>query len=92
MEQLNSRLNTEKQYCDFGFTHKASSVNSGVTYSAYKFLPSMEEKLKGQMILAEKIRAVDADYVATLVIEKHFLKDIKGNMRKFSQQKFRCIR
>jgi len=89
--QLKSRLNTEKQYYDFGFTHAVSSINAGVTYSAYKFLPSMEEKLKGQMALAEKIRAVDADDVATLVIEKHFLKDIKGNMRKFSQQKFRCV-
>src|SRR3989338_2372658 len=50
----------------------------------------MEEKLKGQMELAEKIRAVDAVDVARLVIEKHLLRDIKGNLRKFSMQEFRC--
>ena len=51
----------------------------------------MEEKLKGQMELAEKIRAVDTSDVARLVIEKHFIRDIKGNLRKFSQQMFRCV-
>ena len=25
------------------------------------------------------------------MIEKHFLKDIKGNLRKFSSQEFRCV-
>jgi len=50
----------------------------------------MEDKLKGQMELAEKIRAVDENDVARLVIEKHFLRDIRGNLRKFSMQRFRC--
>jgi len=27
-----------------------------------------------------------------LVIQKHFLKDIKGNLRKFSMQQFRCAK
>ena len=43
------------------------------------------------MDLAEKIRAVDTSDVATLVIEKHFIRDIKGNLRKFSMQQFRCV-
>ena len=50
----------------------------------------MEEKLKGQMVLAERIRAVDPKDVARLVVEKHLLKDIRGNLRKFSNQQFRC--
>ena len=50
----------------------------------------MEEKLFGQMEIAKKVRAVDMDDVAKLVIQKHFLKDIKGNLRKFSMQQFRC--
>ncbi len=74
-----------------GFTHNTDNINSGIRCSAYKTLPSMEEKLRGQMDLAEKIRAVDAEEVARLVIEKHFLKDIKGNLRKFSMQQFRCV-
>jgi DNA polymerase II large subunit len=52
----------------------------------------MEDKLRGQMDLAEKIMAVDASDVARLVIEKHFLKDTKGNLRKFSMQEFRCVK
>ncbi len=90
VEQLGKRLRTEKQYEKIGYTHPVSDINGGVTCSAYKVLPSMEEKLKGQMELAEKIRAVDTNDVAKLVIEKHFLKDTKGNLRKFSVQKFRC--
>jgi len=91
IEQLGKRLNKEGQYEKMGFTHDTENINLGVRCSAYKTLPSMEEKLKGQMELAEKIRAVDTSDVARLVIEKHFLRDIKGNLRKFSQQQFRCV-
>ncbi|MBI4439808.1 DNA polymerase II large subunit [Candidatus Woesearchaeota archaeon] len=90
IERLRGRLNTERQYEGMGFTHNTTDLNKGFTCSAYKTLPSMEEKLKGQTRLAEKIRAVDERDVARLVIEKHFLKDIKGNLRKFSTQQFRC--
>ncbi len=91
IEQLSDRLGSEKQYYDFGFTHNTSDINDGIRCSAYKTMPSMEEKLLGQMKLAEKIRAADEVDVARLVIEKHFLPDIKGNLRKFSMQQFRCV-
>lgn len=91
IEMLGNRLNTPKQYEGFGFTHPTSNINSGVNHSAYKTLETMEDKLKGQMRLAEKIRAVEASEVAQMVIEKHFLKDIKGNLRQFSMQDFRCV-
>jgi DNA polymerase II large subunit len=51
----------------------------------------MQEKVLGQMQIAEKLRAVDADDVARLIIERHFMRDIKGNLRKFSMQSFRCV-
>ncbi len=92
VEQLVSRLGTEKEYYEIGYTHPVSNINQGVKCSAYKLIPSMEEKLKGQMELAEKIRAVDTSDVARLVIEKHFLKDIRGNLRKFSMQQVRCVK
>lgn len=91
IEQLGNFLNTERQYKFIGFTHYVENINNGVRCSAYKILPSMEEKLKGQLRLADLIRAVDATDVARLVIEKHFLRDIKGNLRKFSTQQFRCV-
>ncbi len=92
VETLAKRLGTEKQYEGFGFTHGTTNINAGVRCSAYKTLPTMEEKLKGQMDIAEKVRAVDASDVARLVIEKHLLKDTRGNMRKFTTQQFRCVK
>lgn len=90
IEQLGKRLETYKQYYDFGFTHNVSDMNAGILCSAYKTIPSMEEKLTGQMELADKIMAVDGPDVARLVIEKHLIRDIRGNLRKFSMQQFRC--
>ena len=92
VEQLRSRLGKVTQYEQIGFTHHVDDFNKGVRCSAYKTLPSMEEKLIGQMELAKRIRAVDMDDVAKLVIQKHFLKDIKGNLKKFSMQQFRCVK
>jgi DNA polymerase II large subunit len=89
--QIKSLLDKPEQYEGFGFTHDFTDMNETVACSAYKTLPSMEDKLKGQMLLAEKIRAVDPSDVARLVIEKHFLKDTKGNLRKFGMQEFRCV-
>jgi len=89
--QIDDVLNTPRQYEGMGYTHKVANINSGTTCSAYKILPTMKDKLKGQMVLAEKISAVEATDVAELVIKKHFLKDIKGNLRKFSTQQVRCV-
>ncbi len=91
IQQIKNVLNTPQQYEGMGFTHHTTDINAGILCSAYKILPSMEEKLNGQMELAKKIRAVNKSSVAQLVIEKHFLKDTKGNLRKFSQQEFRCV-
>ena len=90
IDQIGKRLGTELQYESMGFTHNVSEISAGVRCSAYKILPTMEEKLKGQMEIAEKVRAVDMEDVGRLVIEKHLLRDIRGNLRKFSMQRFRC--
>ncbi len=87
---LNNVLNTEKQYEGILFTHQTSDFNLGVRCSAYKTIPTMQDKVLGQMSIAKKIRAVDEDDVARLVVEKHFMRDIKGCLRKFSMQSFRC--
>lgn len=90
IERFVDLLNSGGHYTKIFYTHPVSNINIGVKCSSYKTIPSMEDKLKGQMELADKIRAVDASDVARLVIEKHLLRDIKGNLRKFSQQQFRC--
>ena len=50
----------------------------------------MREKVKAQMLLCEKLGSVDEGDVARLIIDRHFMRDLKGNLRKFSQQNFRC--
>jgi len=92
VEQISDRLGTELQHDQFGYTHWVTNFNKGILCSAYKTIPTMEDKLLGQMEIAKRVRAVDMDDVAKLVIEKHFLKDIRGNLRKFSMQQFRCVK
>jgi len=91
IKTIKQTLNTEKQYEGMLFTHDTNDINEGSLCSSYKTIPTMQEKVQGQMELAEKIRAVDESDVARLLIERHFIRDIKGNMRKFSMQQFRCV-
>ncbi len=78
-------------FVGFGFTHDTSDFNKGVVCSAYKLLATMREKVQHQMELVEKIRAADTADTARLVIDRHFIRDMKGNLRKFSMQGFRCV-
>jgi len=79
-------------FINTGFTHDSTDFNVGVLNGAYKVLPTMKEKVAGQMELVGKIRAVDTEDVARLIIERHFIRDIRGNLRKFAQQQFRCVK
>lgn len=89
--RIGTVIGTQDQYENIGFTHDTTNFNQGVLCSAYKLLPSMAEKVEVQMDLAIKIRAVDERDVAKLIINKHFIRDTKGNLRKFSLQQFRCV-
>lgn len=91
LRRIGDVLDTENQYENMGFTHDTADFNKGVLCSAYKLLPSMSEKVDAQMNLATKLRAVDERDVAKLIINKHFIRDTKGNLRKFSLQQFRCV-
>jgi DNA polymerase II large subunit len=44
------------------------------------------------MDIVVRIDAVEADGIANKILQSHFLRDISGNMRKFSQQGFRCTK
>jgi len=90
---VKSRLkNGEDPFVGIKFTHDCSDFNSGTVNSSYKTIPTMQEKVEKQMRLVQKLRAVDTGDVARLVIDRHFIRDIKGNLRKFSQQVFRCVK
>mgnify|MGYP001608371764 CR=1 FL=1 len=92
VDNVKKRLKEGKSAFDgILFTHHCSDFNDGVVNSSYKGLPSMQEKVAAQMDLCEKLRAVDTSDVARLVVERHFIRDTRGNLRKFSMQGFRCV-
>ncbi len=74
-----------------GFTHETVDIDDGPDQSEYVTLDEMSEKTSAQLGIGEKIAAVDEDNVAELLLQKHFLPDIRGNLRAFSKQKMRCV-
>ena len=91
MEQVKGRLGGEKEFEELGYSYETSNINLGPLCSSYKTLPTMQEKVDEMMKLCSKIRAVDVQDVSRLIIERHFIRDTRGNLRKFSQQGFRCV-
>jgi DNA polymerase II large subunit len=92
IENVKKRLKEGKDnFINTGFTHNTSNMNDCVINSSYKSLPTMKDKVAKQMELCSKLRAVNAADVARLIIERHFIRDIRGNLRKFSMQQFRCV-
>lgn len=91
METVERRLGTEAQYEGLKFSFDTSDIVAGPHSSRYKTLETMEEKTSAQLDLARKIRAVDERDVAERLIEHHFIPDLKGNIRTFASQDFRCV-
>ncbi|MEE8354382.1 MAG: DNA polymerase II large subunit [Candidatus Bathyarchaeia archaeon] len=90
IETIGDRIGSPGQFQDMGYTESCSDINLGSHRGAYNTLKTMLDKLESQLELSEKIRAVDAETVALKVITSHFMKDIFGNLRAFTSQKFRC--
>ncbi len=92
IDTIGRRLGTEAQFQGFSYTHGCSDINMGSHHGAYNTLRTMLDKLESQLELSEKVRAVDAEAVAEKVLTSHFMKDIVGNLRAYTSQKFRCIK
>ena len=92
IDRVERRIGTPAQAEGFHYTHDTSDISAGPLESMYTQLKSMTEKLEAELVLAEKIRAVDADDVAERVLNTHFIRDLMGNLSAFSKQKFRCTK
>lgn len=92
INNVKNRLGTDDQYHGLIYSHETSSIHKGPKVSLYKLLPTMKEKVDGQIKLAEKIRAVDQKGVVEGVLNSHFLPDMAGNIRAFARQKVRCTK
>lgn len=92
MDLVAHRLGTPAQFEGYSFTHTTYDINEGNLESAYIKLGAMTKKLQGQLFLAEKLQAVDAREVAKRVLTTHFMRDIAGNLKAFTNQQVRCKR
>ena len=90
LDMVSNRLETPEQYENYNFTHRSSSINMGPVESKYVTLDTMADKALASLELASRTRASNATYVAEQTIEKHFIRDIIGNLRSFSTQGVRC--
>jgi DNA polymerase II large subunit len=94
MENIVSTLNTMvsngTNQWQVGFTHSVSNLDNARLISSYKELPTMLDKVKEQLKLADQVVAVRAEVVAEKVLSTHILRDLVGNLRTFTSQRVRC--
>jgi len=92
MELESTRLGSELQFEQLGFTHPTESINAGPLTTAYKLYEKIDEKIHAQLYLAKIIKSVNAQDVARRILKTHFTPDILGNLRSFTNQNFRCVK
>jgi DNA polymerase II large subunit len=89
---LNSSLANDGEGWTIGFTHPTEDLDNGRLISSYKELPTMLDKVKEQLRLADQIVAVKGEEVAVKVLSTHILRDLVGNLRTFTSQRVRCTK
>ena len=90
IETIRNRVNPQDQFYNYGFTHATSSITIKSPRSAYSTLNTLADKIAKQIEVAEKIEAVSARQVVESIIKTHLIRDIAGNMKKYSTQSFKC--
>jgi len=90
IETIRNRVNLQDQFYNYGFTHSTSSITIKSSRSAYSTLNTLADKIAKQIQVAEKIEAVSAKQVVESIIKTHLIRDIMGNMKKYSTQSFKC--
>lgn len=90
IETIHDRVNRPRQFYNYGFTHSTSSITIRSPRSAYSTLNTLADKIAKQVEVAEKIDAVSAKQVVESIIKTHLIRDIMGNMKKYSTQSFKC--
>ncbi|KPU62418.1 DNA polymerase II large subunit [Thermococcus sp. EP1] len=92
IERVEDRLGKPEMYEGLKFTHDTDDIALGPKMSLYKQLGDMVDKVSRQLALAERIRAVNEHHVAETIINSHIVPDLRGNLRSFTRQEFRCVK
>lgn len=83
-------IESGEKFIPIKFTVPVENIHAGPLISRYKIENKMKQKLISHIRICRKIRSVDFKDAVERVIALHFLRDIKGNMKKFFIQGFRC--
>jgi DNA polymerase II large subunit len=76
----------------FGYTHETTDACESPKNNPYNTLKTMKEKTMMQFELGNVIRAVDNKIQAGKLINRHLIRDMRGNLRAYGQQKVRCTK
>ena len=93
VETVETRLeNGLNVFEGFGYTHETTDACESPKNNPYNTLESMKEKTMLQFELGNVIRAVDNKIQAGKLINRHLIRDMRGNLRAYGQQKTRCTK
>ena len=93
VETVETRLeNGLNAFEGFGYTHETTDACQSPKNNPYNTLESMREKTMLQFELGTVIRAVDNEIQAGKLINRHLIRDMRGNLRAYGQQKTRCTK
>ena len=76
----------------FGYTHETTDACQAPKNNPYNTLESMREKTMLQFELGTVLRSVDNEIQAGKLINRHLIRDMRGNLRAYGQQKTRCTK
>jgi len=90
IEIVGSRLDDERLFYGYGFTHPTKSITIKRSKGAYSTLRTLSEKIAKQIEVASEIEAVSTKEVVESIIKTHLIRDIMGNAKKYATQAFKC--
>lgn len=87
---VESVLGTDLQYVGQNFTHDTQDCSEGPANNPYNTLDSMRQKTMAQFALGDCLESVDNVDQSSRLINRHLIRDMRGNLRAYGQQKVRC--
>ena len=89
---VESLIGTGREMDGFGFTHGTDDCSEGPKNNPYNTLESMKQKTVAQFELGETLYSVDNKDQSSRLINRHLIRDMRGNLRAYGQQKVRCVK
>ena len=89
---VESVLGTPNESRGFGYTHDTNDCAEGPKNNPYNTLESMRQKTMVQFALGTTLYSVNNKEQSSKLIDRHLIRDMRGNLRAFGQQKVRCTK